>query len=173
VLQSPTAEQSHLRSAQAALKCLQAWWLGSSEFNREVAGKSLHPDFEALVCTCQLLQTKSFGDRAVEDLASNRTLEEHVKRVSEQLSCDALLKLSLITYHYKDKGFSGPISPGLLLFFAGPEEEFHVVCENVYSRYSLGDSQSSLAGFVHELEELLGFIEFQLIRGGWRLADQV
>lgn len=155
------------------MKCLQAWWLGSPELKGEVDGKSLHPDFKALVCTCQLLQTKGFGNRAVEDLASNRSLEEHVKQVSDQLSQDALLKLSLITYHFKDNRFSGPISPGLLLFFAEPEDEFEVVCENVYNKYCLGDSQSSLAAFEHELEELLGFIEFQLSRGGWRLVDQV
>jgi hypothetical protein len=109
----------------------------------------------------------------VEDLASNRSLEEHVERVSDQLSQDALLKLSLITYHFKDNRFSGPISPGLLRFFAEPEDEFEVVCENVFKKYCPGDSQLSLVGFEHELEELLGFIEFQLIRGGWRLMDQV
>lgn len=168
--QSLTLQLKPREAAQAALKCLQAWWLGSLEFEGKLARKSLHPDLRVLVCTCQSLRTNRFCLRAIDDLASNRSLEEHVKRVADELSPDALFKLSLITCHFIKRGYSCPITQGLLQFFAEPEDKFQVVCQDIYHGYTAGDSQPSLTEFEHALEELLGFIEFQLIRGGWRLV---
>lgn len=100
----------------------------------------------------------------------NKVLDDHIKRVSDELSYGALVNLSALTRHYNGM-IGAPPSPGLLHFFTEPDKEFNFVCLKIYGESGIQlENQLSFSAFEKKFEELLGFIEFQFVKGEWRLV---
>lgn len=161
-----------LRSpAELALKCLQAWCLGSETFGFEIFRESLDSESKELLDICQDLGTKGYYPASIARLKENTLLDEHIKHISDTLSDDIILKLALLTWHL-DASSQSP-SEELLKFFAYPEDNVDAVCQILYEKYNANTGRyMQWSEFGEEFMYDLGFLELNMAKG-WNLILQL
>ncbi|PYH52147.1 hypothetical protein BDQ94DRAFT_164533 [Aspergillus welwitschiae] len=94
-------------------------------------------------------------------LDQNETVCRHVEEISSDLTPDALLKLSLLTWHFDARGdFSQE-----LLQFITELDEFEEVCQVIWERYSdHSEHYVSCKVFTVEMLRLIRFLEGYVAR---------
>ncbi|BCS00116.1 uncharacterized protein AKAW2_50457A [Aspergillus luchuensis] len=102
-------------------------------------------------------------------LDQNETVCRHVEEISSDLTPDALLKLSLLTWHIDARGdFSQE-----LLQFITELGEFEEVCQVIWEQYSdRSEHYVSCKVFMIEMLNLLRFLEGYVARSWTRLCGK-
>ncbi|KAL5365874.1 hypothetical protein BJX96DRAFT_169462 [Aspergillus floccosus] len=153
-------------AAQPALKGIQAQCLSVICFECEDIVELLNPDARSLVGVfCDLL-LDGFSESDIIRLDTDRTFEDYANFFLDNLSDDALLILSLVTWHFDASlhNLSTTLLPprSLLRHFIESRND-SALCEALWSRYTeTSGRDASLEAFTTKFRRLIG-----LIKGGF------
>ncbi|OJJ66314.1 hypothetical protein ASPBRDRAFT_665831 [Aspergillus brasiliensis CBS 101740] len=149
-------------AAQPALKGIQARCLSVICFECNDTMEFLNPDARSLVGVfCDLL-IDDFRESDIVRLDTHGTFEDYADFFLDKLSDDALLILSLVTWHFDASLHNLSTTllppPSLLLHFilSGNDEE---LCEILWDNYTQSSGrETSLEAFTTKFKRLIGLI---------------
>ncbi|RAL06791.1 uncharacterized protein BO97DRAFT_401323 [Aspergillus homomorphus CBS 101889] len=149
--------------AQSVLKTLQVFCLSQKLFCSENFKKKISKEAELLLQECQGLKEEAFYKDDVSHLMGNELLCDHVEEIPSKLTQDALLKLSLLAWHFDS---NGSVSEELRQFVAEPNAMFHQVCKFIRNQYNArSEGFLSVEDFEREMMHLLTFLEAAFTTG--------
>ncbi|KAJ5775797.1 uncharacterized protein N7511_000808 [Penicillium nucicola] len=163
-----TEEADLKTSAQKSLTALHVWCLGIQDPEDVSKGQqNLSPEIESLVMSCQKLRKNGYNNGR-DLLATNEILKHQVQSMMEDLTYNSLQSFALLTEHFHTA--SQVLLPRqLLLFFVEPSKAIDSVCNYIYCRHSKTIKSESVKKFKRRLIELLGIVEYYVVRGKWAL----
>lgn len=155
-------------SAQTSLMAMQIWWLGTPDLAKAIKRQhKLDPEIASLVKDCQLLRKNEYR-KEWSLLAQNDILKRHVQAMVEDLADFSLNIFALLTWHF-NAGLRDPPPRQLLQFFDDPERTLDDVCSGIHLTYMSMVKSESAKSFKTKFIELLGLVEYHVIKGKWVL----
>lgn len=167
IIQIPEADLK--TSAQTSLIALQIWWLGTPDLAGAIERQhNLDTGIASLLMACQHLRENGYRKGRIR-LAQNSILNRHVQAMVEDLTEDSLKIFALLTWHF-NADFRVPLPRQLLRFFDTPWRFLGDVCIDIHLRYTTMVKSESIKSFKRRFINLLGLVEYHVVKGKWALC---
>jgi hypothetical protein len=155
-------------SAQTSLMAMQIWWLGTPGLAEAINRQhKLNPEIASLLKECQRLRENEYR-KGRSLLAKNDILKRHVQAMVKDLTDFSLNIFALLTWHF-GADLTAPLPRQLLRFFDDPERTIGDVCSGIHPTYTSMVKSESAKSFKRKFIELLGHVEYHVIKGKWVL----